>query len=156
MSFPWWESKIPEDYLATFPHKLETMLVEETKRRAQILYSLGFALPEAVARVRAYLRWDYEGSGTPAAVAKLEGVVAEVYARRTGRGPEAPKTLDAPKALSAPSSGDTPKSLKPAKAPSAAKEAAAAVAPKAAVSEKSEKAAEKAAKKAGKKAGKKH
>ena len=88
MSFPWWEAPVPEDYRATFPQKFETMLVDETRRRAQILHSLGYEHAEALLRVRVYLRWDYELHGLPRAAGKLEGVVGEVYGRRTAAAPK--------------------------------------------------------------------
>ena len=83
MSFPWWESSVPVAYRATFPQKLEAMLVAEARRRAEILHSLGYTFAETLLRVRAYLRWDYETGGRPRAAAGALGAVDAVYGRRT-------------------------------------------------------------------------
>ena len=87
MSFPWWEPTIPEDYRATFPSKLEAMLVAGARRRAQILQSLGYSYEDALARVRTYLEWDYETSELPAAASKVDAAVGDVFGRKHGQKP---------------------------------------------------------------------
>jgi hypothetical protein len=89
MSFPWWESPVPGEYRATFPAKFQAMLLDETRRRAEILCSLGFAPADVRLRVRAHLAWDYELHPLPKSAARVDEVIAAVCARL---GPRPAKT----------------------------------------------------------------
>jgi hypothetical protein len=81
MPFSFYDSQVPEEYRRTFPAKLERMIVEEARRRAQILKSLGYDRSYAKMRVRGNLHWEFELGRLPAAAKAAEQVVDEVYGR---------------------------------------------------------------------------
>jgi hypothetical protein len=81
MPFPWYRSEVPEDYRRTFAVKFERMLVEDARRRAQILKSLGYDRSYARLRVRGNLRWEFELHELPDFAKKIEDVVDAVYGR---------------------------------------------------------------------------
>ena len=85
MSFSWWATPIPAEYRATFPAKFETMLLDETKRRAELLCNLGYPEAEVRLRVRAHLQWDYALQALPAAAKRVDVVIGEVIARLAPR-----------------------------------------------------------------------
>lgn len=110
MSFSWWATPIPAEYRATFPAKFEAMILDEAKRRAEMLCHLGYPEAEVRLRVRAHLRWDYELHGLPAAAKQVDAVIGEVVARLAPRKAAAA----APRAL--PAASTPPKAEPPAKA----------------------------------------
>lgn len=81
MSFPWYEVHVPEEYRATFAEKYERMILEDARRRAQILHSLGYDRGHAKLRVRGNLRWEYELHELPTVAKSLDGVVDRIYGK---------------------------------------------------------------------------
>jgi hypothetical protein len=80
-SFPWWEPAVPEEYRRTFSEKFERMILEDARRRAQILRALGYERAYARMRVRGNVLWEFEKHKLPAVAKRVEEVVDEVYAR---------------------------------------------------------------------------
>lgn len=81
MPFPWYESAVPPEVRGTFRAKRERMYVEEAKRRAQILRSLGYDRAYARARVRGNLLWDFELHGPVTWLNRVDEAVDQVYMR---------------------------------------------------------------------------
>ena len=81
MPFPWYCSEVPEEYRRTFGAKFERMLIEDARRRAQILKSLGYDRSYAKLRVRGNLRWEFELHRLPDFAKRVEDAVDAVYGR---------------------------------------------------------------------------
>jgi hypothetical protein len=79
MPFDWWKPTIPEAYRHTFARKHDHMLLEDVRRRAQILRSLGYPRAYARARVHANVRWEFDPRPAPAVVKKFDEIVDDVY-----------------------------------------------------------------------------
>jgi len=58
-----------------------SMYLEELRARAALLRRLAFSAPDAKARLRASVLWDFELHGAPPFVSKIDSIVDEVYRR---------------------------------------------------------------------------
>jgi hypothetical protein len=63
------------------------MYLGELRERAALLRRLNFNKAETLARLRANVAWDFELHAKPAFVAKLDGIVDDVFGRGAGGGP---------------------------------------------------------------------
>ena len=90
MPFPWCRPTIPEDYARTFSRKREAMYLTELEERAALLCRLKYPKAQAVARLKANVKWDFELHRAPKFLDKVEGIVDGVYQRggRAGGAPE--------------------------------------------------------------------
>ncbi len=59
----------------------QAMYLDELRYRAGLLRRLAFSAPEAKARLRAGVAWDFELHATPSFAAKIDGIVDEIYRR---------------------------------------------------------------------------
>lgn len=80
MPFDYLHSSVPKSY-RNAGEKAEAQYLRELEQRAALLFRLGYARDEAVARLRGNLAWDWECNPNPDFVAKLKESVAVVVER---------------------------------------------------------------------------
>jgi len=80
MAFDWMHATIPPR-----PDRSEEQFLRGCRERAQLLRNLHFTEAQAVARIQANLRWEFDVPSTPlpSFFESVPAMVAEVYHRRS-------------------------------------------------------------------------
>jgi hypothetical protein len=81
MAFPWYSAHLPEFVKATFKAKGEAQVAERIREQARILRNMNYSQEETAARVRVFLKWEWElprGGAIPC-WDRVEQLVADTY-----------------------------------------------------------------------------
>jgi hypothetical protein len=90
--FDWMEAKRNPDVARAQKARREAMYRAELEERAALLHRLGYAKETARARLRANLKWDFDGGAGPVKEADADAIVDRVFASSTtGRTTARPK-----------------------------------------------------------------
>ncbi|MBI5494204.1 MAG: hypothetical protein HY904_04200 [Deltaproteobacteria bacterium] len=85
MPFPYYETHLPKDFVASFGPSALEMQRREIRDRAGILLRLGYGEAETAARCEAWVNWEFELNGKPAIAAEVKKLVGEVFHRSAPR-----------------------------------------------------------------------
>lgn len=83
MVFPWHVPAQNDSVRAANPAWRNDMQRREVQTRAALLFRLGRQRDDAVATLRRYVAWEFEGRTVPVALEDLGAIVDAVYARLT-------------------------------------------------------------------------
>ncbi len=83
MVFPWHVSVQNDSVRDANPAWRNDMQKRDVQTRAALLFRLGRPRDEAVATLRRYVAWEFEGRHTPSLLEDIGSIVDAVYARLT-------------------------------------------------------------------------
>jgi hypothetical protein len=87
--FDWMVAKRNPDVARAQGTRRDAMYRTELEERAALLHRLGYSKDAARARLKANLRWDFEGAASPVTDADADAIVDRAFASSTAGRPTA-------------------------------------------------------------------